>query len=239
MRAEHHPYWYEQIVDRANLAYAKHFLHPQFDRLGADARFSGARHVRLQGPCIRAGRDLHVFADAHKPVHLCVNPYDGGEGSIDIGDYCVISPGTQMRSAIGIEIGNNCMLAEGAFITDADWHDAYHRIFPGKRAAVRIGHNAWLGNDVTVCKGVTIGENSIIGAASVVTRDVPDNAVAAGNPARVISTLDPNAARSVRGDLFNGPRPYSEFKAEYDRERLRGNTLRSFLRHTLFPTNKS
>ncbi|WP_116951999.1 sugar O-acetyltransferase [Jiangella endophytica] len=54
---------------------------------------------------------------------------------------------------------------------------------------ITIGDNVWLGGGVVVCPGVTIGENSVIGAGAVVTRDVPPNVLAAGNPARVIREL--------------------------------------------------
>lgn len=239
MRREHHPYWIELLRDRANLAYAKRVLHPQFDSLGEGSRFVGARYVALRGPDIHAGRHLHIYADRAHPVSLCVNPYDGGAGRIRLGDYCILSPGTQLRSAIGIEIGDNCMLAEGTFITDADWHDLYHRIFPGKRAPVRLGNNVWLGYNVTICKGVTIGDNSVIGASAVVSHDVPENVVAAGNPARPVAQLNPEAKRSTRRDLFEAPRSYARFKAEYDRQRLAGNTLVGYLRSLLWPTRMS
>jgi maltose O-acetyltransferase len=52
-----------------------------------------------------------------------------------------------------------------------------------------IGDNVWLGGGVIVCPGVTIGENSVIGAGAVVTRDIPANVVAVGNPARVIRSI--------------------------------------------------
>ncbi|GED99085.1 sugar O-acetyltransferase [Gordonia crocea] len=56
-------------------------------------------------------------------------------------------------------------------------------------APIRIGDNAWFGGGVIVCPGVTIGSNTVVGAGSVVTRDLPDRVLAAGNPARVIRTL--------------------------------------------------
>ena len=55
----------------------------------------------------------------------------------------------------------------------------------------------WLGGSVVVCPGVTIGENSIIGAGTVVTRDIPANCIAVGNPARVIKNLDPTTPRAL------------------------------------------
>jgi maltose O-acetyltransferase len=56
--------------------------------------------------------------------------------------------------------------------------------------SITIGDNAWLGGGVIVCPGVTIGANTVIGAGSVVTKDIPPNVVAAGNPCRVIRTID-------------------------------------------------
>ena len=239
MRREHHPIWYEHLSERAYEAWARHFLHPQFDALGPGARFLSPRYVQLQGANISAGRDLHVFASRHAPVSLCVNPYEGGEGHIRLGDYCILSPGTRIRSAVGVDIGDSCMLAEGVLITDADWHDLYHRIFPGKRGPVRIGDNVWVADGVTICKGVTIGDNSVIGAGAVVTRDVPPNSVAAGNPARVVRTLDPAGPFSPRALLFEGPVRYDALKRDYDQTRLAGNTLRQWLRARWFPGSRS
>ena len=54
---------------------------------------------------------------------------------------------------------------------------------------VSIGDSAWLGGGAIICPGVTIGENTVVGAGSVVTRDLPANVVAAGNPCRVVRTL--------------------------------------------------
>lgn len=57
-------------------------------------------------------------------------------------------------------------------------------------APVRIEDNAWIGGNVTICPGVTIGKNSVVGAGSVVIHDIPANSIAAGNPARVIRQID-------------------------------------------------
>ena len=59
-------------------------------------------------------------------------------------------------------------------------------------APVTIGDNVWIGGSVTILPGVTIGSNTTIGAGSVVTKDIPDNVVAAGNPCRVIRKLKAN-----------------------------------------------
>jgi len=238
VRRDHHPFWAERALDELNQAWARHFLFPQFDTIGAGARFLGPNFVEIQGPNVRVADHLHVFATRQNPVSICVDPYDGGVGHVNIGSYCVLSPGVRMRSAIGIDIGDNCMLAEGTYVTDADWHDAYHRIYPGKRKPIRLRDNVWIGDGVTICKGVTIGENSIIGACSVVTKDIPDNTIAAGNPAKPVGELDGDAAFSKREHLFAGGRPYQEYKDEYDRGRLQGNTLLGWARSRLWPTRK-
>jgi acetyltransferase-like isoleucine patch superfamily enzyme len=238
VRREHHPFWFQQLLGEASQRWARHFLMPQFDAIGKEPRFQGVRHIRLQGPNIRVGDHFHAFGSLQSPLSLAVNPYDGGEGEIVIGNYCVLSSGVRIRSALSVQIGDNCMFAEDCYVTDADWHDLYHRIYPGKRAAVRIGNNVWLADSVTVCKGVSIGDNCVIGAASVVTRDIAANSIAAGNPARVIGELDPTLPSSRREHLFEG-RPYDDFKADYDRERLRGNTLSGWLRSLLWPDERS
>lgn len=239
MRREHHPFWVERTLGEIVRVWSEWFLLPQFDRIGAEPRFQGQKWIHIQGPNIRAGDHLHVFATQEAPVSLCVNPYDGGHGRIDIGHWCVLSSGTRIRSAVGIEIGDNCMLAENCYVTDADWHDVYHRIFPGKKEPVRIGNNVWVGDRVTICKGVSIGDNSVIGAASVVTRDIPPNTIAAGNPAKPIGEIDPTQPSSRREHLFTGGQPYDDYKADYDRQRLRGNTLRGWLRTLVWPDRDS
>jgi acetyltransferase-like isoleucine patch superfamily enzyme len=241
VRREHHPFWVQGIVNRLSLAYAEHFLLPQFDAVGKEPRFAGARYILLLGPNIRVGDHFHAYGAPHAPVSFAVNPYDGGsgEGEIVVGHWCVVSTGVRIRSALSVRIGDNVMFAENCFVTDADWHDSYHRIFPGKRAPVRIGNNVWLGDSVTVCKGVTIGENSIVGARSVVTRDIPANTIAAGNPAKVVGELDPTQPSSRREHLFNpAGLPYDDFKALHDRTRLGSNGLAQWLRTLVWPTNR-
>ena len=173
-------------------------------------------------------------------MSFAVDPFEGGTGFITFGSYCIVAPGVRIRSAIGVEIGDNCMFAEGVYITDADWHDQHHRIYPGKREPVRIENNVWVGDRATLCKGVTIGENSIIGAASVVTREVPKNEIAAGNTAKPIGEIDDTlpmtrARRVVRGR----PALDQTFKDQYDRRRLAGNSLPGWLRARLFPDRET
>ena len=105
---------------------------------------------------------------------------------IEIGHGCGFS-GTVIGCATKITICNNVRCGANTLITDSDWHGDDPRT--GGDKPVVIADNVWLGYGVKVLKGVHIGENSLIGACSVVTRDIPANVVAAGNPCKVIKHL--------------------------------------------------
>jgi NDP-sugar pyrophosphorylase family protein len=128
------------------------------------------------------------------------------------------------------------MIASGAYITDSDWHGIYDRIERNAvPAPIRIGNNVWIGDHALVLKGVTIGDNSIVGAGAVVTRDVPANVVVAGNPARIVKELDPHGPFVTRGDYFADPRSPASEADELDRRFLAGNSFFNWIRSVLFP----
>lgn len=135
----------------------------------------------------------------------CLVSTMAAEAEVRIGNDCGFS-GTVIAAFKQIVLGDNVICGANTLITDSDWHPEDPR--SGVSAPVRIGTNVWLGVNAIVLKGVTIGENSIIGAASVVTRDIPANAVAAGNPCKVIKTLaagNPSSAPfSESGALLRG-----------------------------------
>jgi acetyltransferase-like isoleucine patch superfamily enzyme len=116
---------------------------------------------------------------------------NGGRVSIGagshVGQWCCLWAGD---SAGRIDIGDHALLAPDVFITASDYDfDAGPgpvMDLPKREHDVRIGANTWLGAKVVVVAGVTIGDGAIVAAGSVVTRDVPAGAVAAGVPARVI-----------------------------------------------------
>lgn len=91
-----------------------------------------------------------------------------------------------------IEIGDDCLIGANCEFVDSD----FHALSPRERRSgtprtkkIQIGNNVFLGVNVVVLKGVIIGNNSVIGANSVVINDIPDNCIAAGNPAKVINSL--------------------------------------------------
>jgi acetyltransferase-like isoleucine patch superfamily enzyme len=173
-----------------------------------------------------------MMALPDKPIRLAV--YEG-LGKISIGSYSIINPGVRVTSAAEITIGQSCMLAMNAYLSDADWHDLQHRIYaPGASAPIVLEDNVWVGDSALVCKGVRIGENSVVGARSVVTKDIPPNVVVAGIPAKIVRELDANDL-TTRKDLFTGQTPYEQFEADFFRDRLKANTMMRWLKSVIAP----
>jgi acetyltransferase-like isoleucine patch superfamily enzyme len=121
-----------------------------------------------------------------------------GTGRVRIGEGTFLNIGVMVAAVERVEIGAHCMLANGCFVTDAN-----HRFDdPAKpitwqgfssKGPTRIGDNVWLGANVVVTSGVTIGERCVIGANSVVTQDVPAFSIAAGAPAKVLRAVEYDA----------------------------------------------
>ncbi|GAA4186505.1 hypothetical protein GCM10022288_10210 [Gryllotalpicola kribbensis] len=115
----------------------------------------------------------------------------GHSSSLTVGDDVGCESRTFVRASEGaaVTIGDDCMFAAGIEIRADDTHAIYDvrtekRVNPAR--AIDIGAHVWLGKDVTVMGGASIGSGSVVGFGSVVTRDVPNNCVAAGVPARVV-----------------------------------------------------
>lgn len=111
--------------------------------------------------------------------------------NVKIGRNVMVMPGCLMMSAGGITIDDGAMLAANVQIISNN-HDLHERhvitCLP-----VHIGKGAWIGAGATILPGVTVGDNAVVGAASVVTHDVPADVVVAGNPAKFIRRV-PQAA---------------------------------------------
>ena len=105
---------------------------------------------------------------------------------LKIGKGCGFS-GTVIGAFISIILEDNVRCGANTLITDSDWHLDDPRA--GESKPVYIEENVWLGVNVTVLKGVRIGKNSVIGAGSVVTKDIPENVIAGGNPCKVLKLI--------------------------------------------------
>ena len=236
MQQEHRPYIIKYVGSEYQKWYVNHFLRPQFASLGIDCTFMKPWYVEVNGGPISLGDFANVVATPDCRVRLTVWSNSEEGGRIDLGRYCLICPGVRVSAATEITVGDNCMMAMGAYITDSDWHDIYDRsMFVGKSEPVRIGNNVWLGDNAIVCKGVTIGDNSIVGARAVVIRDVPPNVIVAGNPATIVRTLDPAKRLITREEWFTTLENIPEEVRESERSRHEGNTVIGWLRSKIFP----
>ena len=110
---------------------------------------------------------------------------------VKFGKNVFINHSAILSASGGIEFGDGVCIAPGLRIASIN-HDFNERHTKYTYDKVTIKKNAWLGMNVTVCPGVTIGEYAVIAAGAVVTKDVPDFAVVGGVPAKVIKMLDPS-----------------------------------------------
>lgn len=165
------------------------------------------RHCRI-GPnafCINMGHKTDIQIGDEVVCRGLLRRENFGSGRIIIHENVYIGDDCLISCAEHIEIGRYTMIAHGVQIFDNDTHpvEVKHRlqdqqiIFKGdnasrpqiKRMPVLIGDYAWIGFNSIIMKGVRIGNNSIVAAGSVVTRDVPENTIVAGNPANIVRTI--------------------------------------------------
>jgi acetyltransferase-like isoleucine patch superfamily enzyme len=116
------------------------------------------------------------------------------EGEVRIGAKSVLGQECTISAFRHVSVGRECIVADRVMLIDFD-----HGVVDVERPIrlqgiykrdVRVGHNCWIGYGVCVLRGVTIGDNCVVGTSAVVTKDLPDNAVAAGVPAHVIRMRD-------------------------------------------------
>lgn len=127
-----------------------------------------------------------------------------GQSEIRIGNNVYIGSDTNLDCALSIVIEDDVLVSYQCIIADSDNHSILYRIRKydlsawkhGKHdwtstasAPIRIMRGAWIGARAIILKGVTIGEGAVVGAGSVVTKDIPAWTIAAGNPARIIRPL--------------------------------------------------
>ncbi len=129
----------------------------------------------------KSGKDVHI----EQPFHC-----DYGK-NIEVGDYFFANYNCTILDVGKVIIGNNVQFAPNVSL-----YTAGHPIHPDSRnsgyeygISITIGDNVWLGGNVIVNPGVHIGNNVVVGSGSVVTKDIPDNMIAVGNPCKVIREI--------------------------------------------------
>ena len=110
--------------------------------------------------------------------------------NISIGKRVFINSGCRFQDQGGITIGDDCLVGHNAVFATLNHGFARDERKDLHPAPIVLGHNVWMGANVTILPGVTIGDNAVIAAGAVVTRDVPANVIAGGVPAKVIKPLE-------------------------------------------------
>ena len=158
------------------------------------------RHLKgLKGGTLSIGKQFkcnnRFTSNALGAIQPCLFNVFLEDSQIVIGNNVGIS-GSTINAAQLVSIGDNTIIGSGCLITDTDSHPllSSQRLMPDgdqftKNAPVMIGKDVFIGARCIITKGVTIGDGAVIGAGSVVCKDIPSHVVAAGNPARIIKAL--------------------------------------------------
>lgn len=195
----------------------------------------GARGLYLGPACrVSGSRFIHFGVDVYAQGHLWLEalPFYQEQRfhpSIGIGDQVSFSERVHVSSIHRIEIGNRVLVGSGVYIGDHQ-HGAYRGaaqthpdIPPALRpleggGPVKIGDDVWIGDNAVIVGPVSIGRGSIIGANSVVRRDIPERTIAAGAPARVIKQF--NELNGKWENIASSP-----VEATWDMERVKGSAV--------------
>ncbi|MBF0358524.1 MAG: acyltransferase [Magnetococcales bacterium] len=164
---------------------------------GKNIKVDGAVILRSSGGRLVIGDRVFLVSSSWRctasslnhPVRFCTHSPDA---KIVIGDGCGLNGTSITCRSTTIKVGDGVMIGPNVVIVDSDFHHVWppeERLQPTvelQDQAVDIGNQVWIGMNVTILKGVTIGQNSVIAAGSVVVKSIPENSLAAGNPAKVI-----------------------------------------------------
>ncbi len=153
--------------------------------LGSKVRVWGNPAIRNRGRMVIHDR-VRVYSTMAR-TEMGVGP----DGLLEIGEGTSINWGVSIAATKLVKIGANCMIGAQVMMMDTD----FHRMEPDRRMErpesepIILEDNVWLAGRVIVLRGVTIGHDSVVGAGSVVARDIPPRSVAVGFPARVVQKL--------------------------------------------------
>jgi acetyltransferase-like isoleucine patch superfamily enzyme len=161
---------------------------------------------RHRGSTINLGDGLTLRSWATSnpltPNHAVVLATRTPTAVITIGNDCGLT-GATLVAAERIEIGDRVLIGSNTTIVDTDFHpldqqERREHVNNGKHRAVKIESDVFIGMNSLILKGVRIGQGSVIGAGSVVTKDVPPNVIVAGNPAQIVHHFEPLETEEIQ-----------------------------------------
>ncbi len=192
------------------IIYSSKFLRRLYEKTYLNFRINRRRNIKVydsgMNNCIITPKVLYcddlqiIFKGNNNTVRIgrsslkCANTIfiQGDGNTVEIGDNVVFDQEVSLVLAEGttVKIGDECLLAKGVRIRTSDQHSIYdetgNRINTAKD--VIIGNHVWIGASAIIMKGVTIGEGSVIGMDSMVTKPIPTQSIAVGKPAKVIKS---------------------------------------------------
>ncbi|MHA6608531.1 DapH/DapD/GlmU-related protein [Photobacterium damselae] len=167
---------------------------------------SSAKLIRLP-VSVRGGKHI-IFGKNFISGRYCrIDAFSNSGNKVIFGENCQINDSVHIASVQKVLIGSNVLIASRVFITDHQ-HGSYSGSVQSSAlelakerklvsSPVIIEDNVWLGEGAVVLPGVTIGENSVIGANAVVTKNIPMNSIACGVPAKVIKVYDTTTSKWI------------------------------------------
>ena len=171
---------------RKRLAYWKSYIEDKGGKLGG-----GISLNIMDGGYFECGNNVRILTSGIEPTQGCRIAVLSG-GSLKIGDHSGLSQ-VSITCKNSIKIGSHCTIGAGVMMFDTDFHNTNWRIRrtlddlkTAKTAPICIGDDVFIGARSIICKGVTIGERTIIAAGSVVATSLPADCIAGGNPCKVI-----------------------------------------------------
>lgn len=172
-----------------------------------------SKQVTIDGPGVyfhRRSRVSLIEGATSENIHIGANSRIYGtlaacsKGVITIGEHSQVGANSSLRCVAGISIGSFTAVADNVIVCDNNNHPvnpldrhimqqtpsgSFERSWRNSDSSpITIGDDCWIGQHSRICKGVTIGNGCVVAANSVVTKDIPENCIAAGNPARIVKT---------------------------------------------------
>lgn len=187
------------ISDLVKMREKGHKLCKLYNALGEEE--SEKRSEILDEMGIKLGKNVYLTGPIYFDYgcHISIGENTYANFNLTILDTCPVEIGKNVFIGTGVSIvtplhplryqDRNCYVHEDGYITDKEY---------GK--PIKIEDNCWIASNVTICGGVTIGSGSVIGAGSVVTRSIPKNSLAVGNPCRVIREITEDDR--IKGELL-------------------------------------
>lgn len=166
-------------------------LHEVMHRVSQDAlRITGELNGGYQEPArVRELLAQLTGGPVHESVTLFPPLYSDFGKNITLGERIFINSGCSFQDQGGVTIGDDCLIGHNTVFATLN-----HDLDPSRRAdmhpsPVVIGRNVWIGSNVTILPGVSIGDDAVVAAASVVTKDIPEQSITVGSPARVVRSV--------------------------------------------------